>query len=425
MPEHEARDAAAGAERRQLEGEFLLALRRAGSVMQLLGQMSAERIGINATDLNCLNIVALTGHLTAGELAAQTGLTTASITAVLDRLEEGGFVRRVRDPGDRRRVMVELSAGPGLARSAARSGRWSTRGAPPRRAIQTTSCACCWRFRASWRRSSGISWPGCGRRPEARRELYSAFGAGWLRLPAGKALNVRLSLASTRRAHKKPKSQLGPRARRRGRAARAAHPLDPVVPRLSDGVVRALPPAPRDRRAARRAVRPAGASRAGPAAARLLDLGGAARPVPRPGPCLPRADRRRGRGRVPAAATGLADWSALHRRPAAGRPGARRCARPARPRCSSARWRPGPAAGAGYGRRAVRRAGSPWPPPGPTWAATWRCGSARAPATPSRSATCPGWAGTTCAGSASYPTGARSAASSATCRCWCTGRAAR
>ncbi len=116
MPEHEARDAAAGAERRQLEGEFLLALRRAGSVMQLLGQMSAERIGINATDLNCLNIVALTGHLTAGELAAQTGLTTASITAVLDRLEEGGFVRRVRDPRDRRRVMVELSAGPGLSK---------------------------------------------------------------------------------------------------------------------------------------------------------------------------------------------------------------------------------------------------------------------------------------------------------------------
>ena len=46
----------------------------------------------------------------------QTGLTTASITAVLDRLEEGGYVRRVRDPRDRRRVMVELSAGPGLSK---------------------------------------------------------------------------------------------------------------------------------------------------------------------------------------------------------------------------------------------------------------------------------------------------------------------
>jgi DNA-binding HxlR family transcriptional regulator len=104
----------ASAERHRLENDFLLAIRRTGSIMQLLSQASADRIGINATDLNCLNIVALTGHLTAGELARQTGLSTASITGVLDRLEEGGFVRRVRDPHDRRRVIVELAYGPGL-----------------------------------------------------------------------------------------------------------------------------------------------------------------------------------------------------------------------------------------------------------------------------------------------------------------------
>ena len=103
-----------GAARRRLEEDFLLAMRRAGSLMQLLGQVSADRIGINATDMNCLNIVALTGHMSAGDLARQTGLSTASITGVLDRLEEGGFVRRVRDPHDRRRVIVELGGGPGL-----------------------------------------------------------------------------------------------------------------------------------------------------------------------------------------------------------------------------------------------------------------------------------------------------------------------
>ena len=103
-----------GAERQRLEGEFLLAMRRNGSIMQLLGQMSAERIGINVTDLNCLNIVALTGPMTAGELARATGLTTASITGVLDRLEEGGFARRERDPKDRRRVIVTLNPGPAL-----------------------------------------------------------------------------------------------------------------------------------------------------------------------------------------------------------------------------------------------------------------------------------------------------------------------
>src|SRR3984957_5631092 len=87
--------------RRRLESEFLLALRRAGAAMQLLGAASAERIGINVTDLNCLNLLALSGQMTAGELARATGLTTASITGVLDRLEEAGFVRRQRDAHDR------------------------------------------------------------------------------------------------------------------------------------------------------------------------------------------------------------------------------------------------------------------------------------------------------------------------------------
>lgn len=104
----------AGSARRHAETQFLTALRRAGSVMQLLGAAAAERIGINVTDLNCLNILALSGELTAGELARETGLTTASITGVLDRLEEAGFVRRERDTRDRRRVVVRLDATRGL-----------------------------------------------------------------------------------------------------------------------------------------------------------------------------------------------------------------------------------------------------------------------------------------------------------------------
>ena len=100
--------------RQQLEGEFVLAMRQTGSITQLLSQAAAERIGINTTDLNCLNVIALTGSMTAGELARATGLTPASITGVLDRLEDSGFVRRERDPGDRRRVNVVLNAGRAL-----------------------------------------------------------------------------------------------------------------------------------------------------------------------------------------------------------------------------------------------------------------------------------------------------------------------
>ena len=96
-------------EREDLEVAFAAAMRRTGSLYQLMGQAAADRIGINATDLNCLNILSFSGHMTAGELARATGLTTASITGVIDRLEEAGYVTRERDPHDRRRVVVTLS----------------------------------------------------------------------------------------------------------------------------------------------------------------------------------------------------------------------------------------------------------------------------------------------------------------------------
>src|SRR5205809_3277262 len=95
-------------ERADLETAFGAGIRRTGALMQLMGQAAADRIGINATDLNCLNILSFSGRMTAGELARATGLTTASITGVIDRLEEAGYVTRERDPHDRRRVVVQV-----------------------------------------------------------------------------------------------------------------------------------------------------------------------------------------------------------------------------------------------------------------------------------------------------------------------------
>ena len=95
-------------ERARLASEFGAAVRKTGSLMQLVGRAAADRIGINATDLNCMNILSFSGQMTAGELARATGLTTASITGVVDRLEEAGYVRRERDTKDRRRVVVHL-----------------------------------------------------------------------------------------------------------------------------------------------------------------------------------------------------------------------------------------------------------------------------------------------------------------------------
>jgi DNA-binding MarR family transcriptional regulator len=45
--------------------------------------------------------------VTAGRLSQQSGLTTGAITHILDRLEKRGYIQRVRDTTDRRRVFVK------------------------------------------------------------------------------------------------------------------------------------------------------------------------------------------------------------------------------------------------------------------------------------------------------------------------------
>jgi len=67
----EQREERSLAERAELAASFGAAIRKTGSLMQLMNQAAADRIGINATDLNCLNILSFSGQLTAGELAHQ------------------------------------------------------------------------------------------------------------------------------------------------------------------------------------------------------------------------------------------------------------------------------------------------------------------------------------------------------------------
>jgi DNA-binding MarR family transcriptional regulator len=67
---------------------------------------AAVRIGITVTDMQVIDVLHLTGPMTAGQLADLTGLTTGAITGMLNRLEEAGLVRRERDPNDGRRVIV-------------------------------------------------------------------------------------------------------------------------------------------------------------------------------------------------------------------------------------------------------------------------------------------------------------------------------
>jgi DNA-binding MarR family transcriptional regulator len=84
------------------------ALRRVNLQGTVFGQSVAIRLGLSDSDVEALETLVDTGASTAGRLAELMGLTTGAVTRLIDRLEQSGYVRRVPDPADRRRVIVEV-----------------------------------------------------------------------------------------------------------------------------------------------------------------------------------------------------------------------------------------------------------------------------------------------------------------------------
>ncbi len=82
-------------------------LRRVNLQGSFFGQTVAVRFGLSESDIEALEVLIDTGAATAGRLSDLMGMTTGAVTRVIDRLEQAGYVRRVPDPADRRRVIVE------------------------------------------------------------------------------------------------------------------------------------------------------------------------------------------------------------------------------------------------------------------------------------------------------------------------------
>lgn len=80
-----------------------------GMAIDLIGQAAAGRLGINQTDLICLNLLVRHGPMSPGQIASALGLTTAAISAMATRLETNGYAHREMDPNDRRRVLLHAS----------------------------------------------------------------------------------------------------------------------------------------------------------------------------------------------------------------------------------------------------------------------------------------------------------------------------
>jgi DNA-binding MarR family transcriptional regulator len=86
---------------------LLDACRALGEAMARFDESACRALGVGRTDLRALNLLEH-GPLTAGEIAVRLGLTTGSVTTLVDRLVRAGYVGRETDEGDRRRVLVGL-----------------------------------------------------------------------------------------------------------------------------------------------------------------------------------------------------------------------------------------------------------------------------------------------------------------------------
>ncbi len=93
--------------RSEIQDALSMTMREMSSLSILFSQTIADKIGINSTDMESGDFLNIYGPMTAGKLAELTGLTTGAITGVIDRLEKAKFAKRVPDPTDRRKVLLE------------------------------------------------------------------------------------------------------------------------------------------------------------------------------------------------------------------------------------------------------------------------------------------------------------------------------
>jgi DNA-binding MarR family transcriptional regulator len=99
---------------------------RASSVATVMFHTAvAARQGLSASEEKALDLLERSGPLTAGELARQSGLAPASVTGLINRLEQKGFARRIQNPSDRRSILVEADVERMYARVAPLFAEWA------------------------------------------------------------------------------------------------------------------------------------------------------------------------------------------------------------------------------------------------------------------------------------------------------------
>ena len=91
-----------------LKQQVIRGAREYGFGSVLFRHVVGERLGVNATDMECLGVLLFKGLTTPSELAQYTGLSSGATTAMLDRLEKSELIARRPNPKDRRSTHIVL-----------------------------------------------------------------------------------------------------------------------------------------------------------------------------------------------------------------------------------------------------------------------------------------------------------------------------
>ncbi|MFZ0218507.1 MAG: MarR family transcriptional regulator [Candidatus Dormiibacterota bacterium] len=90
---------------------LLMEMRQLGTDITRMEHAVSAALGLNTTDLHCLEILDRMGSMPASRLAAEAGLSRGALTTAIDRLQRAGFALRHSDPGDGRRVLIAIAPG--------------------------------------------------------------------------------------------------------------------------------------------------------------------------------------------------------------------------------------------------------------------------------------------------------------------------
>jgi DNA-binding MarR family transcriptional regulator len=84
-------------------------LRASFGEVKCIGSERLVRLGISMTQLHVLNLLDRHGEMAMSRLAEMLDVSMSAATGLVDRIEEHGYVERIRVPSDRRIVLARIT----------------------------------------------------------------------------------------------------------------------------------------------------------------------------------------------------------------------------------------------------------------------------------------------------------------------------